>query len=365
MINLPKQSGLLSYNMPENTLLIKRKNERRRLSEFVTANVEEARESWVREKRRFSSNNRNLNTTVHHKSIKMNILQINHKPSFSLILASAGALMLSSWYLFHLNRPEVIVIFLSLTVAIPFLWFMGNHFKLSLSGKSAEIEILSYADNRSQCLSMQLLEKELLIKEIHHRVKNNMQVVISLLNTQSLTMEDIDAASILRNSEHRIYAMSLIHQKLYHSDNLKSINLPNYIRELSEYLKECLAPDNHIDFHYELEELSVDIEHATPLGLILNEAISNAIKHAFKGRERGEIRIKLSQSGGQKYTLTIEDNGIGLNRDFDPSRPSSMGMTLIHGLANQLGGGLNLTSDHGLCISVMFNILSRSSSSAA
>jgi two-component system, sensor histidine kinase PdtaS len=208
-------------------------------------------------------------------------------------------------------------------------------------------------------LSEKLREKELLIKEIHHRVKNNMQTVISLLRAQTSALENVDAVSALQSSQHRIHAMSLIHQKLYQSENLKSIDLADYIRELSGYLRDCLNTVSDVTFIYELEEMHVGIEHAIPLGLILNEAICNSIKHAFTGRDRNEITIKLGRCNNRNNILTIKDNGIGIAENIGQAKMGSMGMTLIHGLATQIGGSVALVSNYGLAISVSFkNLLS-------
>lgn len=287
----------------------------------------------------------------------MSTKQIYQQHSISLVVAIFGLVVMISAMLQN-NIPKIAMfLYLSLTVVLPFISFMhliSNHLQTRLAGNHPEADRWYDSHNQNRLLSIQLREKELLLKEIHHRIKNNMQIVISLLSTQSLSLENPDAVSALRNSEHRIYAMSLIHQKLYQSENLESIDLSDYIRELSDYLKECLDPICPIVFHYELEKLHAGIERAIPLGLIVNEAVSNSIKHAFTGRQKGEIKIVLRRLDDQHHILTIADNGIGVADDFNHTHNSSMGMTLIQGLAAQLGGCFSLTSDHGLSISIMF-----------
>lgn len=134
---------------------------------------------------------------------------------------------------------------------------------------------------QNELLRKILNEKEWLLREIHHRVKNNLQIVISLLNTQSAYLDNEDALVAIRNSQNRMHAMSLIHQKLYQSDNLAEIDMKWYIKELVDYMIECFGTDNKIQFTLETEAIKLDVAQAVPLGLILNEAISNVIKYAF------------------------------------------------------------------------------------
>ena len=148
-----------------------------------------------------------------------------------------------------------------------------------------------------------LIEKEWLLKEIHHRVKNNLQIVISLLNTQSAYVDNEDALLAIQNSQHRMHAMSLIHQKLYQSDNLANIDMSWYIYELISYMRECFDTDNKINFVLDTEKVYLDVAQAVPLGLIINEAISNAIKYAFPADRKGAVKIVLKNIGYNNYEL--------------------------------------------------------------
>lgn len=202
-----------------------------------------------------------------------------------------------------------------------------------------------------------LSEKEWLLKEIHHRVKNNLQIVISLLNTQSAYLDNQDALDAIRNSQHRMHAMSLIHQKLYQSDNLATIDMSVYIRELVEYLGESFKQEKTIAMIMDVNPVKLDVSQAVPLGLILNEAISNAIKYAFTEVKNGRIDIILKPQEDGQYLLCIADNGSGLPEGFDPYNTRSLGMSLMQGLSQQLEGDFTLHNNSGLQICVTFKAM--------
>jgi len=202
-----------------------------------------------------------------------------------------------------------------------------------------------------------LREKEWLLKEIHHRVKNNLQIVISLLNTQSAYLDNQYALDAIRNSQHRMHAMSLIHQKLYQSDNMATIDMSVYIRELVEYLGESFKQEKSAVMRLNISPVKLDVSQAVPLGLILNEAISNSIKYAFTENNRGQIDIVLEQIEEEKYLLCIADNGKGLPEGFDPYNTSSLGMSLMQGLSQQLDGDFQLENKNGLRVCVTFKVV--------
>ena len=198
-----------------------------------------------------------------------------------------------------------------------------------------------------------LVEKEWLLKEIHHRVKNNLQIVMSLLNSQSAYLQNEVALSALHESQNRMRSMSLIHQKLYQSENVTLINMAEYIRELVEYLKDSFKSTRKIQFQFELDPIETDVSQAVPLGLILNEGITNAIKYAFPEVNEGIIHISLLHLTDSSFRLVIADNGIGLPENFDLDKSQSLGMSLIKGLSKQLGGKINFRSMNGLTISIV------------
>jgi two-component system, sensor histidine kinase PdtaS len=197
-------------------------------------------------------------------------------------------------------------------------------------------------------------EKEFLLKEIHHRVKNNLQIVISLLNTQSKFLNNEEAIAAISESRHRMQAMSLIHQKLYQSDNVASVAMPDYIRELIEYLRNSSISGNRIHFELNIDPIDLDISQAIPVGLILNEAVTNCIKHAFDSQAGSRIKIEMKKKENNDIYLEIADNGRGLSAEQNNSFSQSMGMRLIRGLIEQLGGKLTIRNDNGLVLSTSF-----------
>jgi two-component sensor histidine kinase len=196
-------------------------------------------------------------------------------------------------------------------------------------------------------------EKELLVKEIHHRVKNNLQTIISLLESQAsyLTNEALEA---VLDSQHRVHAMSIIHQKLYLVENGTSIDMQSYIRELLHYLSESFAIRARLSIVTEIDPLDLDVSKAIPVGLILNEAITNAMKYAFPNNRYGQIAISLKTIYDDLVLLKVSDDGIGLPSDLNRLAPKSLGMTLMHGLSREISGQLEITGNAGTEISLKF-----------
>jgi two-component sensor histidine kinase/tetratricopeptide (TPR) repeat protein len=199
-----------------------------------------------------------------------------------------------------------------------------------------------------------LTEKEWLLKEIHHRVKNNLQIVMSLLNSQSAYIDNEPALTAIHDSQHRVHAMSLIHQKLYNTENVSSIVMSSYIRELATYLNDSFNTGQRIRFEYDIEPLEMDVSQAIPVGLILNEAITNSIKYAFPDGRNGVISIALSNTGSNHYLLSISDNGIGMPAHFAAKRPGSLGMSLMKGLSEDLDGAFSMENNKGTTIKISF-----------
>jgi two-component sensor histidine kinase len=199
-----------------------------------------------------------------------------------------------------------------------------------------------------------LLEKEWLMKEIHHRVKNNLQIVISLLNTQSSYLQNDIAYNAIRESQHRMQSISLIHQKLYQSDNLALVDVHAYITDLVNYLQDSFDTGTRIEFETDIASAELDVTRAVPLGLILNEAITNAIKYAFPDNRKGKITISLKVSYQNCFALKIHDNGVGFPATVDITKSKSLGMSLMRGLSKQLGGSLKVAGGQGITIEVDF-----------
>lgn len=242
----------------------------------------------------------------------------------------------------------------SVAILTLFLLLLYNRFRLKKK-TNEQLEINKIEINEQNELNKKMLvEKEWLLKEIHHRVKNNLQIVISLLNTQSAYLDNEDALIAIQNSQHRMHAMSLIHQKLYQSDNLSNIDMSWYIYELINYLKECYDTEGKINFILETENTCLDVAQAVPMGLIINEAISNAIKYAFPLERKGKILISFKNIGSNNYQLRIEDDGVGLPENFDHTERDSLGMNLMTGLSDQIDGTFEMKNDKGLKIKITF-----------
>lgn len=198
-------------------------------------------------------------------------------------------------------------------------------------------------------------EKEWLVKEIHHRVKNNFHIVASLLEIQSSYLKNKEALSAIKESQNRIHSMSIIHQKLYQSETLSTIHMPEYIYELVEHLQESYAIRENIGFSLQIENIELNHASAITLGLILNEAITNSIKYAFSETQDGIITISLSHISDSQLLLSITDNGRGLPADFDTKIGASMGMELLQGLTADLGGSFSIETKNGTHIKIIFD----------
>lgn len=204
-------------------------------------------------------------------------------------------------------------------------------------------------------LQESLKEKEVLLKEVHHRVKNNMQVISSILNLQSSYIDDEKALNVLRESQDRIKSMSFVHESLYQSDTLSEVNFAEYIRNIATNLYHSYGrPQGGIDLTFDLEPVYINLDTSIPCGLVINELVSNALKYAFVGRERGRIGIHLSRQSDKLLTLAVEDNGVGLPEDFDVDTAESLGLQLVTALAMQVSGNLKVERENGTRFTLNF-----------
>ncbi|MGB3267781.1 MAG: PAS domain-containing protein, partial [Microcoleus sp.] len=205
-------------------------------------------------------------------------------------------------------------------------------------------------------IQVALREKEVLLKEIHHRVKNNMQVVSSLLQLQAQYIEDESTLALFEESQIRIHSMALIHEQLYQSDNLDLIDLPLYIENLVANLYQSFGCGNtSIQFNVNVEPVSLNIETAIPCGLIINELVSNSLKYAFTDSLAGEIKINFYlETTSQQFHLSIQDNGRGFPPGFNVENAETLGLRLVRMLTNQLDGTLVIDSQCGTCYDISF-----------
>jgi two-component sensor histidine kinase len=232
-------------------------------------------------------------------------------------------------------------------VLLIFIILLYKSYRLNMAKNSA-------INLKNEALNRLVTDKEWLLKEIHHRVKNNLQIVTGLLQRQSAYIDNDEALAAIQNSENRMHAIALIHQKLYQSESLDLISMPEYIEEMIQHLKDSCALENRIVFEKHLAAISLDVAQAVPLGLILNEAITNAIKYAYKADENGIIYITLVNNEGKLNQLTIADDGPGLPEGFDLNKVDSLGINLIRGLSKQLGGSVAFSSEQGCTINIIF-----------
>ncbi len=198
-------------------------------------------------------------------------------------------------------------------------------------------------------LKQSLAEKDLLLHEVHHRVKNNMQVITSLLNLQARHVKDSELGKAFKESQYRIQSMSLIYELLYRSKNLSRVSIPDYVRMLTTELYRAYGTDpGKIRLHMDLDDLSLDIRQMIPVGLVLNELVSNSLKHAFPDRKSGKIIITMKSDSENHITLTVADDGIGYSGSRSDIEEKTMGMNLVRMLVNhQLSGKYELKLENG------------------
>ena len=213
----------------------------------------------------------------------------------------------------------------------------------------------SEVENRTIELSNSLKSKEILLKEIHHRVKNNLSLTINFIKLQKFRIQDISTKEALSNIENRIYTMALLHSKLYESQNLDSINFKNYVEQLIQDIKSTFENNDDIKIITQMDEVFLDIDCAMPCGLIINEALTNCFKYAFK-EKKGVINLSFKKINNS-YILEIKDDGIGLKNDFKLEEMDSLGLNLINSIATlQLNGALNIINSNGTHLSIKFDL---------
>ncbi len=198
-----------------------------------------------------------------------------------------------------------------------------------------------------------LSEKEVMLKEIHHRVKNNLQVISSLLSLQSGYTDDVEASNLLRECQHRVRSMSMLHEKLYRSEDLSRIDMNEYALTLISFLLRSYSVDGRVKPTYNINDIHMGIDSAIPCGLIINELVSNALTHAYTTNSGGELWVNMHRED-KLIQLEISDNGVGLPEDFSISGSRTLGMTLVETLAQQLNGEVNFFNDNGATFQISF-----------
>jgi PAS domain S-box-containing protein len=243
-------------------------------------------------------------------------------------------------------RPDGGVVWTRVTVAPLFD-------RAQFLGVVGVVEDITTVREQQQRIAAALAEKEMLLKEVYHRVKNNLQVIQSLLSLQSRSLPEGTARGVVVDMVQRIRAMALVHEKLYQSGNLAAVPLRDYLEDLGRHLAEAEAVDQRrVRLEIDVAAVDVGLDIAVPIGLLVTELVSNSLKHAFPAQRGGQVRVLLQPGDGGGFVLRVADDGIGLPADFDPLKTSSMGLKLAVSLARQLGGELVFSSDGGTIASV-------------
>lgn len=213
---------------------------------------------------------------------------------------------------------------------------------------------LTESERLANHLKSTLSEKEILMKEIFHRVKNNLQIISSLLNLQSNSISDEAVKAKLADSITRINSMSLVHEMLYKSENMERVLLRDYVESLMGYLHKISEEDvARIKPVCQVDNITLSLDYAIPCGLILNELITNVFKHAFIGGRSGEIILKISKHNDQ-IEMSVKDNGVGMPRKHAESKKTTLGLSLVERLTSQIRGQLQMVSGNGTEIKIIF-----------
>ena len=245
-----------------------------------------------------------------------------------------------------------------------YLWAAGSIFPIYESAEDEQIHNVSMVQVVAQDITERkeaeeqihasLEEKEVLLKEIHHRVKNNLQIISSLLHLQSARLDDESLIDAFQDSQHRIRSMALIHEELYKSADLARIDFRAYATRLVDNLIDSFGVSGHIATTFDMDTSLLTIDRAIPMGLIVNELVSNALKYAFPADRRGTVRVELRfGESGDSFSLSVVDDGIGVPDDLDLESPETLGLRLVSSLVGQLKARLVLDRSHGTAFRVL------------
>jgi len=206
-------------------------------------------------------------------------------------------------------------------------------------------------------LKRSLTEKEVLLKEVHHRVKNNMQIISSILKMQERQVNDERLKTVLEESQNRIRSMALIHENLYRNENLANIMFSNYVKSLAGNLARSFTDQQgKVTFEYDIDDVYLPLDIGIPCGLIINELISNSFKYAFQEQQKGKININLKRQNEQSFHMEVSDNGVGLPGDLDIEKSGSLGMKIVSKLVMQIDGTINYQYNNGAQFIIDFKI---------
>jgi two-component sensor histidine kinase len=258
--------------------------------------------------------------------------------------------------LFHGIRGYITTFILAIILVV--LFFKGRTFILRRDKRRTVKMLENTVQRRTVQLQQLLAQRELLLKEIHHRVKNNLQVISSLLEMQSSRTTDENVRIAITESQNRVLSIAFIHQNLYQHDDLKGVEIGSFLKELTSHIKQVFEkPDCPVDVRTHVPEVFLDIDSAIPIGLIINELLTNSYKYAFFGRSNGEIVIELKVLPDGDFYFRYFDNGVGLPKDYDFTRSNSLGLKLIRQLSRQLAGHIKYEFKDGSSFELIFKNL--------
>lgn len=294
-----------------------------------------------------------FNETKSHQVSELNVLYETEKKDKDLLLLKRGAELQANRIRMSDLQRNITLLVLLLSGMVLFTLLRGYRKKKKsnrlLERKQEEIE------RKNNALEQLVREKEWLVKEIHHRVKNNLHMVVGLLATQTGFLKDEEAMQAMTESRNRVEAMAIIHQRLYRTDDLSAIDMAPYIADLADHLQYS-GIGGVARVISDIDPVALPLSHSVPIGLIVNEAVTNAMKYAFDNKERGVITIRLKADSASAYTLSISDEGKGLPESFDPDHSASFGVTLMKGLAQEIHGSFHMRSTQGTCVTVSFEV---------
>lgn len=241
-----------------------------------------------------------------------------------------------------------------------YIWFLSRGIILCnlqnrecfIAGSNTDISAHTQAENQ---LKISLKEKEILLKEIHHRVKNNLQIISSLLRLQTRYINDEQALEVFQDSHNRVRAMAIIHEILYQANDLTKIEVSEYIQSIVNNLFRSYGINTKINIKMNIQKTSLKIDTAIYCGLIINELVSNSIKYAFVNTQQGAIYIALIETCPNNYSLTVSDNGVGLSKDVEIYKQESLGLQLVWSLVEQLEGKITLDNSSGATFNITFS----------
>lgn len=253
------------------------------------------------------------------------------------------------------NRQRNIVIILAFLLMTLLALSMYNSYKLKKSRKEVN-EKNKLITLKNEQVKIALSEKEVLLKEVHHRVKNNLQVISGLLELQNISVTDDNVKLALKEGQNRIQSVALVHKMMYQSENVSKVNMQKYLDELLQVLQISYRNSRkNIETYIDAKGIDFDVTLAVPISLIVNEAVCNAYKHAFENRNTGKIWVSITKEIDEKYSLLIKDNGVGIPENFDIKKLMTIGFDLIKGLSKQLKGTLKVRKDNGTVINIIFS----------